>query len=71
MASAKCSCVEITEAMDRPAVASYYCGLKSWEEADDSTGERREGNIPSQASRAPNTPEPLGSVSRVVCPVYV
>lgn len=42
MASAKCSCVEITEAMDRPAVASYYCGLKRQEEADDTAGERGE-----------------------------
>lgn len=38
MASAKCSCVEITDAMDRPAVALYYCGLKSQAVADDTAG---------------------------------
>lgn len=41
MASAKCSVVEITDAIDRPAVALYYCGITSEEEADDTAGDRR------------------------------
>lgn len=43
MASAKCSCVEITDAMDRPAVALYYWGLKSEEVADDTAGKEEKG----------------------------
>lgn len=45
MVFVKCFCVEIIEVMDRLVVVLYYCGFKSWEEVDDSIGERREGNI--------------------------
>lgn len=43
MASAKCSCIEITDAMHRPAVALYYWGLKSEEVADDTAGKEDKG----------------------------
>lgn len=65
MAPAKCSCIEITEAMGRPAVALYYCGLKSWEEADDKLGREGKGVVWNESDFGSNVLKSLRSVNMV------